>query len=277
MGEYFFFNGEIIRSDEKVMKLNDLALLRGFGIFDFFRTHQGVPYLMDNYIDRFFRSAVHLQLPIPFSREYIKSIIQELLSKNGIIESGIRMILTGGYTENGYAPGKPNFFILIEKINFPEKQKYDHGVTLLLYEFQRELSHIKSINYLTPISLRSKLADQNAYDVLYHYRGHVLEVSRSNFFIVKNGVIITANEGVLMGITRKSVIELAADHYPVEERPIALEELWAADETFMTGTTKKVLPVTRIDEHVFGHGEPGPVTRDLMQRFRDYENQAIRS
>jgi len=272
MGEYFFLNGKIVKAEKAFLHITDLALLRGFGIFDFCRTQNGQPLLIDKYLNRFFNSAKCLDLEIPYSKEFIKDSIFLLLKKNGIVESGIRMVLTGGYTENGYTPGDPNFFILIEKINFPDTSFYKDGIDLIFHEHQRELSHIKSINYLTPISIRKKIKKANAYDVLYHSNGKVLEVSRSNIFIVKDNIVITPRENVLQGITRATVLQLAAEDFNIEERDISIEELYQADEVFMTGTTKRVLPVRKIDDHVFINGKPGRVTQTLKSLYQDFEN-----
>lgn len=272
MGEYFFLNGKIISTADAYLHITDLALLRGFGVFDFCRTQNGSPLLLDRYLNRFYNSARFLDLQVPYTMERITEAIYSLLQKNGFEESGIRMILTGGYTKNGYTPGDPNFFILIEKINFPEESLYENGIKLLFYEHQRELSHIKSINYLTPISIRNILKKAGAYDVLYHFNGKVLEVSRSNLFIVRDNVVITPAHNILPGITRASVIKLAHEYFKVEERDIPTDELFKADEVFMTGTTKRVLPVQSIDYHRFGNGMPGPVTRKLKALYKDFEN-----
>lgn len=274
MGEYFFLNGKIIQSAEAYLHITDLALLRGFGVFDFCRTQKGFPLLLDRYLNRFYDSARFIDLQVPHSKEQVTEVIYSLLQKNGFPESGIRMILTGGYTQNGYTPGDPNFFILIERINFPEKSLYEHGIKLLFHEHRRELSHIKSINYLTPISLRNMIKKAGAYDVLYHFDGKVLEVSRSNLFIVRDNVVITPANNILPGITRSTVIHLAREYFKVEERDISTEELFRADEVFMTGTTKRVLPVQSIDYHRFGDGKPGPVTAKLKALYRDFENSA---
>lgn len=272
MGEYFFLNGKIVKARKAFLHITDLALLRGFGIFDFCRTQHGAPLLIDKYLHRFFNSAKSLDLEIPYSKERIKDSIYQLLEKNGIVESGIRMVLTGGYTENGYTPGDPNFFILIEKINFPDISYYEKGVDLIFHEHQRELSHIKSINYLTPISIRKKIEKENSYDVLYHSHGMVLEVSRSNIFIVRDNIIVTPGEHVLKGITRATVLNLASETFKIEERDISIEELYKADEVFMTGTTKRVLPVRKIDDQVFIKGRPGKVTQTLKSLYQDFEN-----
>lgn len=275
MGTYFFLNGEILRAEKAQLRITDLALLRGFGIFDFCRTHNGIPLLIENYLERFYNSARFVDLEIPYTKEKIRDTISELLKRNGIKESGIRMVLTGGYTENGYLPGEPNFFILIEKIHYPSDTLYDHGIKLMLHEHQRELSHIKSINYLTPLSIRNKTVKNEAYDVLYYNKGQVLEVSRSNIFIVKDDILVTPDKNILRGITRATVIKLASEFYTLEERQVSLEELFLADEVFMTGTTKKVLPVRQIDQHIIGSGKPGPVTKKLQSTYREFEDQYI--
>ena len=272
MGDYFLLNGKIVKSEDAFLGVTDLALLRGFGIFDFCRTQNGKPFLLDKYLNRFFNSSKCIDLEIPYSKDFIKESVYELLEKNGFIESGIRMVLTGGYTENGYSPGDPNFFILIEKINFPDPKYYEKGIKLILHEHQRELSHIKSINYLTPISIRKRTEKAKAYDVLYYSKDKILEVSRSNIFIVKNNTIITPRDNVLKGITRATVINLAKGIFEVEERDIFIEELYKADEVFMTGTTKRVLPVKKIDDHIFINNKPGKVTSTLISLYQDFEN-----
>jgi branched-subunit amino acid aminotransferase/4-amino-4-deoxychorismate lyase len=271
MGEFFFLNGKIIKAIDAFLHITDIALLRGFGIFDFCRTQKGIPFLLDKYLNRFYNSARHVDLEIPYSQEFIKASIHELIQQNGMMEAGIRMVMTGGYTENGFTPGEPNFFIIIEKINFPGQSLYDNGIKLLFLEHQRELSHIKSINYLTPISIRNTIQKAKAYDVLYHSKGNVLEVSRSNIFIVRDGTIITPARNILEGITRSSVLNLAKEYYPVEEREIPVQELLLADEVFMTGTTKRVLPVSTIDDHIFGNGKPGVITNRLKTIYKEFE------
>jgi len=271
MGEYFFLNGKIIKAIDAFLHITDIALLRGFGIFDFCRTQKGIPFLLDKYLNRFYNSARYVDLEIPYSQEFINASINELIQKNGIKEAGIRMVMTGGYTENGFTPGEPNFFILIEKINFPELPLYDNGIKLFFLEHQRELSHIKSINYLTPISIRNTIQKAKAYDVLYHSDGNVLEVSRSNIFIIRDGTIITPARNILKGITRSSVLNLAKEYYPVEEREIPVQELFKADEVFMTGTTKRVLPVNTIYDHIFGNGKPGIITNRLKTLYKEFE------
>ena len=107
--------------------------------------------------------------------------------------------------------------------------------------------------------------------MLYYFRDEVLELTRNNIFIVKDKKIITPKENVLLGITRKHVIELAQRQFLMEERKISLSELWSADEVFVTGTTKKIIPVSRIDDVIYSKS-PGVITKKMMQLFNDLVN-----
>jgi D-alanine transaminase/branched-chain amino acid aminotransferase len=267
----YYVNGEILPASNATLKINDLTLLRGYGIFDFFRTSGGKPFLMDNYLDRFSNSAALMDLKLPVGRDKIKEIVLELLDRNRFEESGIRMVLTGGYSEDGFTPGDPNFFILVEPIHFPDEKYYLHGIKLITYEHLREWSGVKSINYLTPIKIRKDIEQNKGYDVLYYFNGNILEVSRSNFFIIRDKTLVTPEKNVLHGITRKTVLNLARDILTVEERDLSLKELTTASEAFITGTTKRVMPVTNIDDRIIGIGEPGPETKKLMEIFREFE------
>jgi D-alanine transaminase/branched-chain amino acid aminotransferase len=115
------------------------------------------------------------------------------------------------------------------------------------------------------------LERQGAQDLLFFWEEKILEVTRSNFFIVnKTGEVITPGRNILKGITRKHVLRLAEQKYSVHQRDVYLDEAFAADEAFTTGTGKKVLPVTEIDGKKIGSGKPGPVTRELMKQFNDF-------
>jgi branched-chain amino acid aminotransferase len=275
MNQQYFVNGQILPASEAKLMITDLALLRGFGIFDFFRTSNGKPFLMSHYLDRFFASARLMDLQIPYSRSRIEETVLDLIKRNGLKDAGIRMVLTGGYASDGYTPNLPNFFILIEEIHYPDPTYYENGIKLITFEHQREWSEIKSINYLTPIKIRKQIIQKNGYDVLYYHNSNFLEVSRSNFFIIRDGVLITPGKNVLHGVTRKTVIELSKQIMKVEERDIPLIELASAEEVFLTGTTKRILPITMVDNQAIADGKPGSMTKKLINQFYEYENSFV--
>lgn len=267
MLSYFSINGTIFPSAKATIRITDLSILRGFAIFDFLRSENGKPVLLDDYLDRFQRSAEIVGLPVPLKREAICEEIYKLLQINAHPDCGVRLVLTGGYSLDGFAPSKPNLLILNEKLHFPEPSQYQLGVSLIFYEYKREWSEVKSTNYFSAVKMLPQLRKNKATDILYHYQGTIFEASRSNFFIIKNGTIVTPSEGILKGITRKTILSLAKENYKIELRPIQLKEIEEADEAFITSTTKKILPVTKIDEVIIGNGKPGKISKELIALY----------
>jgi len=270
-----YVNNAFINEEKAVLQVGDLALQRGYAAFDFLRTKNGVPLFLDDYLARFFHSAAQMHLrPVQTKRD-LKGIIYELIERNKLAESGIRMILTGGYSPDSYAPVTPNLIVLQQSLQMPAPEKFKAGLKVITHEYQRDLPGVKSINYLMGIWLQQKVAEQNAADVLYHYNGIVSEFPRANVFIVtKQGKIVTPVEGILKGITRMKLLELAKDNFEVEVRTVHLDEVKGAKEVFMTSTTKRILPIHQVDDVVIGEGKAGPVTTLLNNLFLKMEEQA---
>ncbi|HNP19087.1 MAG TPA: aminotransferase class IV [Fulvivirga sp.] len=271
---YCFVNGLKLEVTKATLNINDLAILRGYGIFDFFRTVDNKPLFLEDHLDRFYNSSKIAHLPISFSKSEVIEQVNSLLTANKLPISGIRMVLTGGYSEDGYSVGKPNLIITQGPITFPAEELYTNGVKLITHNFLRELPEVKTVNYMTGIWLKSKIKEEKAFDALYVNNGQVLELTRSNIFIItKEGKIITPQKNILKGVTRKKVLEMAASHYDIEEREISIDELLQAKEAFLTGTTKKVLPITAVDNQKIGDGKPGPISRQLLEMFNQFEKE----
>jgi branched-chain amino acid aminotransferase len=269
MIKYYHCDGSLIAAEAASLRVNDLAVLRGYGIFDYFLVHNRQPMFIEDYLDRFERSAAKLHLAIPASRTQLREYIFELIDANGLHEGGIRLLLTGGYSEDGYQPSvRPNLLILQYPPRPSSLQPYETGVKLLSYPYQRELPEVKSINYLMGIYLLPELRRAGAHEPLYHDGRYLRETVRANFFLVdERGRVVTPKDKILLGVTRRKILELARNYFEVEEREITREELLTAREAFLTGSNKKILPVVRVDDIVLGKGKPGPVTRHLMELF----------
>ncbi len=270
-----YFNGQILSGDKATIAIHDLGLLRGYAVFDFCRASHGKPFLLREYVSRFRRSSQLMELDLLYTDEQITAAIYELLEISKLPFAGIRLLLTGGYTPDGYTPVKPNFIIMLEELSKVPDQVMERGVKLMSYEYQREMPEVKTTNYSTALRLRKQQLAQEAYDIIYHFNGQVSELTRSNFFIVKDGVVITPARNILQGITRKAVIDMAKNQYPVEVRDVLWAEVAQADEAFLTGTNKKIVPIIQIDTQIIGNGKPGPITRDLYRTFIDYEATAL--
>lgn len=271
MAKWVFFNNDFVPEERAVFHFRDLSFQRGYGIFDFFRLIGNEPLFMDDHLDRFYFSASEMHLAIPFNRIRLKSAILDLIQKNDLPGTGIRLSITGGYSEDGFTIAKPNLLISQHSFSHPPEEQRKKGIRLISYPFQRQLSHVKSIDYLMAIWLQPLRIEKKADDILYHDKGIITECPRSNFFLVtKDSRIVTPGEYVLKGITRKKVMETARDHYKVEERKIDLAEIQSAKEAFITSTTKQILPVRQIDDVVF---KEHPVSGHLLQLFQSsYES-----
>lgn len=270
MVRYCLLNGVLTDAAQASIGLSDLGLLRGYGIFDYFLVRRGMPMFFDDYLDRFSRSAALLGLELPVSLPELKAHIFRLLEANGLSDTAIRLLLTGGYAEDSYTPTQPNWIVMQHPMPQVPARQHAEGIKLMLYRHVRELPEVKSTNYLTGIRIREALKSAGAPEVLYHDGSCVSESARSNFYIVtQEGTLVTPRDKVLHGVTRKQVLQSAREiGIPVEERELLLTELPAAAEAFLTSTLKGVLPVVQIDELRIGSGAPGPLSRRLGEAFR---------
>lgn len=260
---YSIVNDELTPADKAALAVNDLSIQRGYGIFDFFKTLNNTPIFLDDHLDRFYQSASILQLPVRHSREDLKTLFRQLMERNQLPDSGIRITLTGGYAADGYTITTPN--IIITQQALPDNRGlHTTGIHLVTYPHQRQLPAAKSIDYLMAVWLQFFVKQQEAQDVLYHQNSTVSECPRSNFFIVTaDGTIRTPAHQILQGVIRKQVLQLASGQYTVEEKAITLEDIYLAKEAFITSTTKNILPVVKVDGQVIGAGVPGKITTGL--------------
>ncbi len=271
---YAFFNNEFLPAEKTFIHVSDLATQRGYGIFDFFKVVNGRVLFMEDYFARFYKSAEVMRLAISLSRNELKQIILELIRKNGLSDSGIKMILTGGYSPDGYEIASPNLIITQHPLSMPSNSTIEKGIKIITHEYVRDIPHVKTINYIMGIYLQQKIKEQQAADVLYHMNGKVSEFPRCNLFIVKeDNTVITPADRVLHGITRKNILSLSGKKYSVTEGLVKLEDVYKAKEVFLTSTTKRIIPIVEIDETKIGNGKAGPVSWDILNDLIQLEKQ----
>ncbi len=255
----------MVSAEKAFLHVRDLSIQRGYGIFDFFKIQDGHPFFLNNYLNRFYNSADVMRLPVQQTPDELKSIIYQLIEKNNIAASGIKMILTGGYSEDGYEPAAPNLVITQQRLTLPGTDLIEKGVKIITHDYVRDLASAKTINYSMGIWLINKIKEQGAYDVLYHQKNIVSEFPRCNFFMVKkDGTVITPKDRVLHGITRKNILNLASKRYPTEEGTITLDDILQAKEAFLTSTTKRIVPIVQINNSLISDGKPGSVSLSLL-------------
>jgi branched-chain amino acid aminotransferase len=270
MSDYCFINGETIPVEDAKIGIYDLGFLRGYAAFDFLRTYNGKPFRLQNHLYRFRKSAGELRLLLKYDDQTIEGIILQLINKSNRKEAGVRLILTGGYSSDSISPGEPNFLIIIEKLNEYDPSIYNKGVKLITHKFQRQFAESKTTEYKTAIQLQKLKTKEKAFDVLYYKNGLALETTRSNIFHFKCDTLITPKRKILHGITRKIVLEMALPLFNIEERDVSMDELLMADEVFMSGTSKMIIPAVQINESKIANGKPGKNTMKLLGKFREY-------
>lgn len=269
---YIFINGEIVEKEKAMIPLWDLGLLRGLGIFDFFRVWEGIPVFAEDHITRLQNSLDIMDMQTGVSDEQWMNWFREMIRLNKADRAGFRVVVTGGFSEDGYSiPEKKNIYLMLHHLPENDPQQYDNGVGLLTSSYQRDIPYAKTTIYVQSMRLQPQLKKAGAFEVLYHWKGEITECSRCNiFFIDKNDVIHTPKNEMLKGITRKQVLAIAAkNNIPVKERDMHLDELPEMAGAFLTATTKGVLPVVKIDELVIGNGRVHPLAKKLQSLYED--------
>jgi D-alanine transaminase/branched-chain amino acid aminotransferase len=274
---YIYINGEILPQEKALIPVYDLGLLRGLGIFDYFRVLEGIPVFAEDHIERLENSLQIMDFNTGLSKEDWLSLFYKMIKANGVERGGFRVVVTGGFSDDGYTiPEKKNIYLMLHGLPASDPAQYEHGVSVLTYAYQRDIPDAKTTVYIESMKAQPRLKEAGAFEILYHWNGDIKECSRCNiFFIDKEGGLHTPARGMLKGITRKQVITIAKEHnITLFERNVNLDELPEMAGAFLTATTKGVLPVVKIDDKPVGNGLVHPVARQLqefyLKRVDDY-------
>ncbi|GAB4192528.1 MAG: branched-chain-amino-acid transaminase [Simkaniaceae bacterium] len=274
-----FLQNEFYDLSRACISLFDLGLMRGYGIFDYLRTYQRIPFHLEDHLIRFETSARSIGISLPKTLKEIENIIFQMLEKVPFEECSIKLLLTGGESESGiHYEEKPTLAIAVFPFssNFP-LSKYEKGIALMGITHERPYPACKTLYYLPAVLALKKAAKKNFDDVLYvNAQGEILEASTSNFFAFKNDVLITPSEGILPGITREVVMHLAKKAYAIERRKVFFHEMPQFDEVFISASNKEIVPVVRIDNFIIGKGRVGFRTRRLMDQFKEYASNTFK-
>ncbi len=269
----FYVDGQFVEEHAAQIPVSDLAVLRGFGIFDFLRTYRGIPFHLHDHLLRLQRSArlIGLQLPKPLSE--IAELVMATLARNQHKESNIRIVVTGGTSGDGITPGNASrLLILVGEVHPMPPSWYSHGAKVITCHVERYMPGAKSINYIPAILCQNEARAQEAIEAVYvDGGGYMLEATTSNLFVRRGDTLITPPcDRILPGITRQVVLQLARQEFTVEERPIHKDEIRLFDEAFLTSSVKEVAPIVSIDSVRIGEGKPGSQTLRIMAMFRAY-------
>lgn len=263
----YYVDGQYVPAEQAVIPVDDLSIMRGIGVFDFMRTFNGKPHCLDEHVARLQNSANEIGLDLPWTGEEIVAIVKRTLEKNQLPEANIRIVITGGSSPDFITPqGKPRLLVLITPLTPPPTHWYTDGVKIITVYSGRILPGAKSIDYIRANLALRDAKKAGAVEAIYVDRDrHVLEGTTSNIFAVINGVLVTPDRDILPGITRKTVLEISSALMECRLGDLSLDALLSADEVFITGSGKGIVPVVQVNDHPIGDGRPGPKTRLLIE------------
>jgi branched-chain amino acid aminotransferase len=287
-----YVNGTITPAREAAIPVYDHGFVYGEGVYETLRTYNRVPFLYDRHVRRLRASAAALHLDVPFDDDSLLAWIHDTMavaerspdwlstSIPPSKEAYIRILLTRGVGDLSYdltATPAPSLVIIVKPFDEPPARMFDEGIKIVLVSILR--NHPGSVNPIIKSNnlLNNALAMQEARRkggeeaLMCNYRGELSECSQSNFFLVRDGVALTPRSacGLLEGLTRAFLFEVGGEvGVQVEEATLTPADLTSAQEAFITGSTRELTPVVRIDDQIIGNGRPGPVTCKLLEGFR---------
>jgi branched-chain amino acid aminotransferase len=280
-----YINGKFFDKADAKVSVYDHGLLYGDGVFEGIRVYSGRIFRLAEHIERFYQSARHILLEVPLSREQVAEAVQNTVRINNKHDGYIRLILTRGAGTLGIDPRKtsdPQLIVIVDDISMYPPELYENGLDIIVASTIRNHPNalnprIKSLNYLNNILAKIEATRAGCLEaIMLNVNGEVAECTADNIFFVKQGELRTppVHAGLLEGITRDTVIELAkgAD-IPVKEMTLTRHDVYSADECFLTGTGAEVIPVVKCDGRLIGTGKPGPITRQLRERFHSLVRQ----
>jgi branched-chain amino acid aminotransferase len=278
-------NGKITDERQAVVSVFDHGFLYGEGVYETLRTYNRKPFLIDRHLRRLRRSAEMIALAVPLTDGEVADRIAETVEHASRTaphdtEWYIRILLTRGVGELTYDPAAtpaPSLVTIVKPHVDPAADLYAHGVRVIISSIVRNHPEtvnpmIKSNNLLNCALAMQEGFKRGAYEALMrNYKGELAEGASSNFFIVKGGVALTppVSVGLLPGITREFMWDVGrAAAIPVGEAMVYDADLYGADEAFLTGPTREVIPIVQVEDRTIGSGLPGSVTKTLHETFR---------
>ncbi len=280
-----YMNGKLVPERDAKVSVFDHGLLYGDGVFEGIRSYNGRVLLLEEHVERLYRSAKAINLEIPMTKKGMVKAVVRTCKANKTMNGYVRLVVTRGVGTLGLNPylcKRAQVIIIAADIQLYPKKLYEEGLRIVTVGTTRNQSEavnpsIKSLNYLNNILAKIEAINAGTMEaVMLNPRGQVCEATGDNIFVVNGDKLVTppVSAGILEGITRNTVMDIAQQEgLDVREQTLSRYELYNADEVFLTGTAAEVISVVNVDARDIGEGEPGPVTKFLCKRYREFANK----
>ena len=275
MTEQVFLNDKLVDIDKATISVTDSGFLYGAGLFETMHSHNGVVFALTDHLDRLFASADVLSINNPYDREYIAEAINKVLLANKLTDARLRLTLTNGPMAESEEQRKSTLLITATKFRPYPPEYYKKGVLVVLCPFKQNpidpASGRKTTSYFSRmIALNLAHQKRAAEAIWFTVDNRLAEGCISNVFLVKDSVLYTPpiNTPVLPGVARKTVCLLAKQNsIKLTEKDLSIDDLYGADEIFLTNVIMQVMPIMKVENHTVGDGRVGDVTKKLQTSF----------
>ncbi len=279
-----WLNGSFLPLEEAHVPVLDRGFLFGDGVYEVIPVYGGRLFRLAHHLKRLDNSLSGVRIANPLTHAEWASMLEELVARNEGGDQAVYLKVTRGADKKRDhafpADIRPTVFAMSSPMPPARDLAQESGVTAItLPDIRWKLCNIKAITLLPNVLLRQQAVEAGGAEAILINNGYALEGAASNLFIVKRGVLITPPKGnaLLPGITRDLILELAAGNaIPFREADIHEDELFEADEVWLTSSTREISPVIRIDEQTVGDGRPGPLWQRMSELYRDYTDAVRR-
>jgi len=280
---WIYLNNTFVKKEEAVISVFDHGFLYGDGVYETLRSYGNRMFMRDQHLARLFRSADAIGLTIPIPMKNWPDLLHESMARNDVgnaqRDAYLRITISRGVGDIGLDPAlcpAPTVVIMAKPLTTPAASVYQKGVGVIVASTRRNLPgalspQIKATNFLNNILAKREAIAAGVFDSIFlNWEHHLTECTVSNLFFVTDGCLRTPSVecGLLDGITRTIVIQLARElRIPIEEGRFTADQLYQAEECFVTNTSMEIMPVASVDHRPIGEGKPGPLTRKLRELF----------
>jgi D-alanine transaminase len=279
-----FLNGAFLPLEDAKVPVLDRGFIFGDGVYEVVPVYSKVPFRLEEHLARLERSLAAVGIRNAYTREQWRGYIAALVERQPFEDQAVYFQVTRGVAKRDHAfpkDAQPTVFMMSNPLVPPPAAQVESGAVAITARDNRWLRcDIKSISLIGNVLLRQLSAEANAVETILFRDGKLTEASSSNVFVVKDGTIHSPpkNQLILPGITYDVVVELArANGLPLEFRDIAEADVRAADEIWVTSSSKEVLAVVRLDGQPVGDGRPGPVFRQMYRLYQDFKRKVMRA